>query len=107
MPRRRNWRQALPKHSYLFSLLRGWQLLATTVVLVVAVIVIAPQQAGLIVYKAGLITGAAYLAYLVDRVIYPNARPDSAHLSDWEAVHAQYRRAIIIASAMLAAGLAA
>jgi len=89
------------------DLARGWQLIAVTMLLLAVVLHVAPQQLGLVAYKGSLISGAAMMAYWIDRVIFHRARPGIGELDHWGEVHAMYRRAIIMGCAMIAAGLAA
>lgn len=97
------------------------------VILVAAVALVAPQQIGVILFKACLISLASYGGYWLDRTVFPYARPDSYLVSaDWrsqqepandQANHplvggyemvfaaAMLRRGIIMAGAMLGVGL--
>lgn len=78
--------------------------------LVVAVVLISPQQLPVIVYKLGLVLLAGVAGYILDRGLFPYARPDafkdsSAELVRYLFIAAQVRRAVIVAAAMLAVGL--
>lgn len=101
--------------------------LVAAVVLVAAVALAAPQQIGVILYKACLLALAGYGGYWLDRTVFPYARPDS-YLADpdWrgrkepaqgQANHpvafgceqvfaaAMLRRGVIMAGAILGLGL--
>ena len=57
---------------------KGWPLHLLTAGLFLAVVVIAPQQAGLLVYKGALIFGGAIGAYWVNRIMFN--RPPARHV---------------------------
>jgi Putative 2/3 transmembrane domain holin len=84
----------------------GWALI--TIVLVVAVWGLAPQQLPVSLYKLSLVTLAAVVGYWLDRSLFPYARPDK-----FEFEHAtlfgltMVRRALVVGCAMLAMGLGA
>lgn len=101
----------------------GW--LLVSLILTVAIAVTAPQQLPVSLYKLSLITSAAWVAYWIDRSLFPYARPD-AFLSQPFSLGspcapeklikpelqlafglAQLRRAIIIAAAMIGVALGA
>lgn len=101
----------------------GW--LLVSLVLTVAIAVTAPQQLPVSLYKLSLITSAAWVAYWIDRSLFPYARPD-AFLAQPFSVGAPYcpekaikpelqiafglaqlRRALIIAAAMIGVALGA
>lgn len=82
--------------------------LLISIVLILFVGWIAPQQLGVSLYKLSLITTAAWLAYWIDRSLFPYARPDDLALTEpIERAAAMLRRAIIVGCAMLAASLGA
>lgn len=111
--------------------LSGWFLI--TVLLLVSVWAIAPQQLPVSLYKLSLVSMAAVVGYWLDRSLFPYARPDSFLTPDAEDVLpvsaangdlvqglvvqdrtwmllmgvSMLRRAIIIGAAMLAMGLGA
>jgi len=113
--------------------LSGWLLI--TLVLLVCVWAIAPQQLPVSLYKLSLVTLAAVVGYWLDRSLFPYARPDfflSDDDLDDDAIEeagpegftmlqgctvddslgrlmsaAMLRRAIIVGCAMLAMGLGA
>ena len=59
----------------------GW--LLVTLLLVAAIAVTAPQLLPVSLYKLSLITSAAWVAYWIDRSLFPYARPDSYLWRDW------------------------
>ena len=110
----------------------GW--LLVTLLLVAAIAVTAPKLLPVSLYKLSLITSAAWVAYWIDRSLFPYARPDSfivkiepkgescdidldgdCKLIPWEVIDgdgfvfamAMLRRAIIVGCAMMAIGLGA
>lgn len=113
--------------------LSGWAVI--TVLLLVAVWLLAPQQLPVSLYKLSLVTLAAVIGYWLDRSLFPYARPDTfqqfedAILADDDAIAANngdpdvlvtigsstdvlfaaamIRRALIVGAAMLAMGLGA
>lgn len=88
--------------------------LLVTIILMVVINFIAPQQLPVSLYKISLVTTAGVVGYYIDREVFPYARPD-AFLTDklinTNAVLlyavAQLRRAVLIAASMLAIGLGA
>lgn len=60
----------------------GW--LIVTLLLLVAIAVMAPQQLPVSLYKLSLVSMAGVVGYWLDRSLFPYARPDS--LSDYCAV---------------------
>lgn len=60
----------------------GW--LVVTVFLFAALYVISPQQAEVVFYKFALATGGALLGCLLDRLIFPYARPDGYLTKFWQ-----------------------
>lgn len=85
--------------------LREWPLHFITLVLVGAIYIIAPQQLGLLAYKAALITLPTIIVYWIARwVLHLDVEKlDSGGLTKED----QRDLVILIAAAMLAAGLAA
>lgn len=98
--------------------------LAVSIALALVVALLAPQQLPVSLYKLSLITTATWVAYWIDRGLFPYARPD--RFIAWCAspgapgcglsitmeqalafVAAMLRRAILIAAAMIAVGLGA
>nr|VFK21763.1 MAG: Putative 2/3 transmembrane domain holin [Candidatus Kentron sp. LFY] len=79
------------------------------------ILFLAPQQLPVVLYKLALITSAAWVAYWLDRSLFPYARPNSfidhnglprtEYLMVFAAL--QIRRAIIIGAAMLAIAMGA
>jgi hypothetical protein len=97
-----------------------------SLLLIGAVGLFQPQLLPVSLYKLSLITTAAWLAYWIDRALFPYARPDAFLDTDSSLgtpltrkvlptetlptvafVAAQIRRAIIIAAAMIAVALGA
>ena len=103
--------------------------IAITVVLTLAIGIIAPQQLSVTLYKLSLVSMAGVVGYWFDRSLFPYARPDSfiargmqeeaacdidlddCKLIPWDDglvfAMAMLRRAIIVGSAMLSIGLGA
>ena len=89
--------------STLHSILRGWPWLVLAVLATLAVFYIAPHQVGVLVWSLSKISIGAYLGYWLDRSMFHQARPPE--VDEPVRHHARYRRAIIIAAAMLSMGL--
>ena len=90
--------------------LTDWTVVAS--VLAVCVMMIAPQQIPVSLYKLSLVALAAVAGYWLDRSLFPYARPhDCIALmrDDWARVFAasMLRRALIVSAAMVAVGLGA
>jgi hypothetical protein len=88
---------------------RAWRMTAMVVASVAlsgAVLLIARQQLGILVFKACLLTLAAVIGYWIDRTAFPDTRP---HLITDLRLRWRYewRRAAIVAAALLTAGLGA
>ena len=79
---------------------RDWPLHVITVALIVAVVMIAPRQAGILVYKAALLLIAAVGAYWINRLLFFR-EPHGGDVQD------RWQMTAMICAAMLAAGLAA
>ena len=60
--------------------------LVVGVALLSAVALLAPQQLGVILYKACLLTLAGYGGYWLDRWVFPYARPDGYLAKTWQTV---------------------
>lgn len=99
---------------------RQFLLIAFNLILLGAVLLFAPQQIPVTLYKLSLITLAALVGFWIDRLIFPYARPDQVlqtipHsvgapiIGNRDTVYAacMIRRALIICFAMLAMGLGA
>lgn len=85
-------------------------------VMLILVLLAAPQQLPIIAYKLALVTGAGVAGYGLDRALFPYGRPHVAlpdcYYGDTPIdgslvlyIVAQGRRAVIVAAAMLAVGL--
>lgn len=103
--------------------LSGW--LIATILLLLAIVLLAPQQLPVSLYKLSLVSMAGVAGYWLDRSLFPYARPDTwlvkpfslgaPYVPDYaiqpgaEIVFAaaMLRRAIIVGAAMLAIGLGA
>lgn len=84
----------------------GWALI--TIVLLVAVWALAPQQLPVSLYKLSLVALAAVVGYWLDRSLFPYARPDRFEFESVNLFAAcMLRRAVIVGCAMLAMGLGA
>lgn len=114
--------------SFALPRLSGWLLI--TLLLVLAVLLLAPQQLPVSLYKLSLVSLAAVVGYWIDRSLFPYARPDSFLPADVElpasaggepvlleaercpaelhlAGVCMLRRAVIVAATMVAMGLGA
>ena len=80
-----------------------------SIALGVAISQLAPHQALVTLYKFSLVTGAGVAGYYLERELFPYARPDRFQAFGRETVFAtaKIRRAIIVASMMLAVGMGA
>lgn len=70
-----------------------------TVLLMLALAMVAPTKLAVILYKVGLVAGGGVLGYWIDRALFPYARPDKvirAH-QPW----AGLRRAIVVLACVL------
>lgn len=87
----------------LHDTLRGWPWLLIALLTALSVFTIAPHQLGVLAWSLSKISIGAYLGYWLDRSMFPGARPPC--ISEPLRHHARYRRAILIAAAMLAMGI--
>ena len=71
---------------------------------IVFVLASRPEQVYLFGWKLALIATAGWIGYWLDRELYPYARPHEASAKEQPLV--MIRRAIIVGSAMVAAGIA-
>lgn len=103
--------------------LSGW--LIATIVLLLLILALAPQQLPVSLYKLSLVGTAGVAGYWLDRELFPYARPDTWLVKPFSAgapyvpdyaiqpgaelifAAAMLRRAIIVGAAMLAIGLGA
>ncbi len=87
----------------------AWQI--ATILLLILIYLLAPQQLPVTLYKLSLVTIAGVAGYWLDRSLFPYASPDEflPKHSAYEIAFAAalLRRAIIVAAAMLAMGLGA
>jgi hypothetical protein len=90
---------------------RAWPLHILTALLFAAVLVIAPQQGGLIVYKGSLVFGGAIGAYWVNRIMFKRPTDDGEHTIHDKipgpTIHQDWQLCAMVCAAMLAASLAA
>lgn len=99
-------------HEALRDKLRMWPTLLAALPLLAIVYIVAPQQLGILIYKACALTLGSYIGYWADRWSFPNDRidADEAVGDDQVAdnqIHAQYRRAAIVCATVLAFAFAA
>ena len=103
--------------------LSAW--LIATLLLLLLILALAPQQLPVSLYKLSLVTTAGLVGYWLDRSLFPYARPDAWLVKPWspgapfvadDAIQpgsetvfaaAMIRRALIVGAAMLAMGLGA
>lgn len=91
--------------------LSGW--LLATVLLLIAIGLLAPQQLPVSLYKLSLVSMAGVGGYWLDRSLFPYARPDAflnSPATDRAAMifaASMLRRAVVVGCAMLAIGLGA
>ena len=78
--------------------LTDWTLV--TLVLLLGLALMAPEQLQIVLYKAGLVTLGAVLAYWIDRSLFPYARPHTC-TSDLQIAGAWLRRALIVLACVL------
>lgn len=90
-------RTRLPRLRPRMPRLTFWSVI--TVVLLVALYLIAPTKIAVVLYKAALVTGGAVLGYWIDRALFPYARPDQTRAAHqpW----AGLRRAVIVLACVL------
>lgn len=81
-----------------------WTALFAVIVLLIALL-IKPEQLFLVFWKLSLVSLAGWLGYLLDRELFPYARPGDA-TSSKDQNDQMLRRAIVVGAAMLAYGLA-
>ena len=78
-----------------------------TLLLTLAIGLLAPHQLGVTLYKLSLVSLAAVAGYWIDRSLFPYARPDELALSEMETVAAYIRRAILVAACIVGVSLGA
>lgn len=81
--------------------------LAITLLLTLAIGLLAPHQLGVTLYKLSLVSLAAVAGYWIDRGLFPYARPDELTLSELETVAAYIRRALIVGACIIGVSLGA
>lgn len=87
------------------DILRASPWLAITMVCVIGLAFYAPHQVGLLGWTLAKISMGAFVGYWIDRSIFHYARPTDMDADKSAFLHSCYRRAIIIASVILACGL--
>lgn len=91
--------------------LRHWPLHILTALLFGSVLILAPQQAGLFIYKGALIFGAAIAAYWVNRIMFKRPSDDGEktqhNILPTDTTHADWQLCAMVCFAMLSVGLAA
>ena len=85
------------------DLMRVWPLLLLCAVCMLPVLILAPVKLGLLLWGLARLGLGGYVGYHIDRAIFPYARPHT--LDGIEAGTAWKRRALIVAAAIIAAGL--
>lgn len=83
--------------------------LAYSLILVALIAWVAPQQLGVAAYKLSLISLAGLSGYVLDRSLFPYARPDDPTImgNDARFAYAMQRRALIVAACILGVSLGA
>ena len=95
--------------------LRAWPWLALATLTLLGVLILAPAQAGVLLWSLSKLTLAAWLGYWIDRSLFRNARPhqvlEAAMAPDATlpqvliAAAVMLRRALLILAAILGLGL--
>jgi hypothetical protein len=86
------------------GVMRGFPWLFLALVNIGVVYFLAPQQLGVLAWQLSKVSVGAYMGYWVDRSMFPNARP--IEMEDGSQTdNARLRRAIMVASFVLAMGL--
>ena len=86
------------RRSAAIDMIRAWQLVIVSFLLAVLVYLLAPQQMGIVAYKALLVTVGAFAGYWIDRLLSPYARPNTPGVND---ILATARRAAIVCACIL------
>lgn len=98
-------------NSHVIDKLRAWPWLLGALVTTLVVAAVAPYQLGVLVWSLSKLSLGAYLGYWIDRSVFHYARPHALQPTPMSTPQiygfaaAMLRRAIIIASAILALGL--
>lgn len=79
-----------------------WLLISLGLLAVIAFT--APQQLPVVIYKLALVTSGAWVAYWIDRRLFPYARPDESIYQTIQTT-AMLRRAIIVGASMIAVSI--
>ena len=89
--------------------------LLVAILLTGLIVLVAPQQIPVTIYKLSLITAAAVAGYYIDRELFPYARPDTFLRAkgttcggeELAFASAMLRRAIVVAACIIAVALGA
>ena len=81
--------------------------LLISILLLLLVFAMAPQQIQVLVFKMAQVAISGYIGYWFDRSVAPNVRPHCEKLTAQERAAAGLRRALIISAAMIAGALGA
>lgn len=81
--------------------------IAVSILLTLAIWLLAPHQLGVTLYKLSLVSLAAVVGYWIDRSAFPYARPDDLSLDHLETAAAYLRRAIVIGACIVGVSLGA
>lgn len=89
---------------------RMWEWVLATVLLVGALLFIAPENGKVMLYKLGLVTLAAVLGYWLDRTLFRASQPGTLKRSRVKGANVPYaaamiRRALIVSAAILGVAL--
>lgn len=100
-------RQSEMNRAEFVDLFRMWPTVLVALATCAVVYAIAPQQIGILVYTIAKLTMAGYCGYWLDRWIFPVDRPSAPNADSVadDPTAAQYRRAVIVAAALIASGL--
>jgi hypothetical protein len=88
---------------FIRDLFRAWPLAFWSLIFLVVVFLFNPAQFGIFFWGLLKLTAAGYGAYILDKVIFPYARPGLAPEEPHE-VAWMLRRALIVAGALIAMG---
>jgi len=104
-----------PTLSRVLDRLRGWPWLALALLTLLGILLLAPTQAGVLLWSLSKLALAAWLGYWVDRSLFRNCRPhqvltvamgpDPTLAQVVMAAAVMLRRALVILAAILGLGL--
>ena len=81
--------------------------LVVSLVLALAIWLLAPHQLGVTIYKLSMVSLAAVAGYWIDRSLFPYARPDELSLTGEQVSAAYIRRAIVVGACIVGVSLGA